>query len=109
MFKEIGEKYGPFDIAAVPIAAYGPRWFMKPQHVNPEEAIQMHRDLKARVSVSIHCCTFNLTTEALDEPPKVLQQEMQRQGVQEGEFVTLQHGAMVQVRGGAVWIEVDWN
>lgn len=43
VFKEIGEKYGPFDLAAIPVGAYEPRWFMKPQHVNPAEAVQMHK------------------------------------------------------------------
>ena len=28
-FKEIGDEYGPFDLSAIPIGAYEPRWFMK--------------------------------------------------------------------------------
>ena len=43
VFKDIGQKYGPFDLAAIPIGAYEPRWFMKPQHVDPQEAIQIHK------------------------------------------------------------------
>lgn len=31
VFKEIGEHLGPFDLAAIPTAAYEPRWFLKPQ------------------------------------------------------------------------------
>ena len=34
-FKQIGDKYGPFDMAAIPIGAYQPNWFMKYQHVHP--------------------------------------------------------------------------
>ena len=34
-FKQIGDKYGPFDLAAIPIGAYQPNWFMKYQHVHP--------------------------------------------------------------------------
>ena len=35
-FREIGEAYGPFDVAAIPIGAYVPRWFMKDQHIDPQ-------------------------------------------------------------------------
>ena len=43
VFKEIGQKYGPFDLSAIPIGAYEPRWFMKPQHIGPAEAVQIHQ------------------------------------------------------------------
>ena len=71
-FKEIGEKYGPFDVAALPISAYQPRWFMKPVHTGPKEAVQAAFDLKARNMLSIHWGTFNLADEPLDDPPKTL-------------------------------------
>lgn len=43
VFKEIGQKYGPFDLSAIPIGAYEPRWFLKPQHIDPAEAVQIHQ------------------------------------------------------------------
>ena len=43
MFKEIGKKFGPFDLTVLPIGAYLPRELLKPQHVNPEEAVIVHR------------------------------------------------------------------
>lgn len=42
-FKEIGQQYGPFDLSAIPIGAYEPRWFMKSQHIDPDEAVQIHQ------------------------------------------------------------------
>ncbi|MDX1709014.1 MAG: MBL fold metallo-hydrolase, partial [Desulfobacterales bacterium] len=71
-FKEIGEKLGPFDLAAIPIGAYEPRWFMKYHHVNPEESVQIHKDLRSKQSVAIHWGTFILTDEPLDDPPQRL-------------------------------------
>ena len=60
---------GGFDLALVAIGAYEPRWFMKEQHLNPAESVQVHRDVGAKRSVAVHWGTFNLTDEALDRPP----------------------------------------
>ena len=63
VFKQIGQMYGPFTAAAIPIGAYEPRWFMKYQHVNPEEAVQIHEDVKSNFSLGIHWGTFALANE----------------------------------------------
>lgn len=81
-FVDIGTRLGPFDLAMIPIGAYAPRWFMRAQHVDPEEAVQMHLDLKARQSVAMHWGTFDrLTDEPMDEPPKRLAAELRRRGL----------------------------
>ncbi|KAF6016782.1 NAPEPLD [Bugula neritina] len=58
VFETIGQKYGPFDLSAIAIGAYCPRYMMANQHINPEEALQIHRDLRSRLSVGIHWGTF---------------------------------------------------
>lgn len=63
-FAEIGQMYGPIDLSFIPIGAYEPEWFMQPQHVNPEQAVQIHLDVKSKKSVGIHWGTFVLTDEA---------------------------------------------
>ncbi|GIL81046.1 hypothetical protein Vretimale_9252 [Volvox reticuliferus] len=100
VFKEIGARLGPIDLAAIPIGAYEPRWFMKPQHTNPEEGLQIALDVRAAVSIGIHTATWSLTDEPLDEPPARLQAAVQERGLPESSFVTLQHGEMAVVRGG---------
>ncbi|KAF2981380.1 hypothetical protein EK904_002932 [Melospiza melodia maxima] len=62
-FEQIGKRFGPFDLAAIPIGAYEPRWFMKYQHVDPEEAVRIHIDVQAKKSVAIHWGTFALANE----------------------------------------------
>ena len=68
-FAEIGERLGPIDWAMLPIGAYEPRWFMKPQHMGPEEAVEAARLLGARRLVAMHWGTFKLTDEPIGEPP----------------------------------------
>ncbi len=83
---------GGFDIALIPVGAYAPRWFMKQQHVDSDEAVRMHRDLGAKRSLGIHWGTFELTDEALDEPPRALAQALARAGVGEERFFLLALG-----------------
>lgn len=67
-FKRIGNEHGPFDLALIPIGAFEPRWFMKPMHVNPGEAVLVHKDIKAIQSFGIHWGTFRLSAEPIDAP-----------------------------------------
>ena len=76
-FAQIGERFGPFLLSAIPIGAYEPRWFMQPVHVNPEDAVAAYRALHAHhglmanaVMVGIHWGTFRLTDEPVLEPPQ---------------------------------------
>ncbi len=96
-FTEIGSRFGGFDLALLPIGAYEPRWFMGAQHVNPEEAVQIHRDLGARLSVGIHWGTFQLTDEPLDRPVADLAAAREKLAVGSREFVALRHGQTLRL------------
>ena len=65
---------------------------MAAQHMNPAEAVQVHKDLAARRSLGIHWGTFALTDEALDRPPRDLAAARERQGVQPEDFFLLPIG-----------------
>jgi N-acyl-phosphatidylethanolamine-hydrolysing phospholipase D len=86
------QRGGGFDIALIPIGAYEPRWFMKDQHVNVEEALKIHADLGAKRSLGVHWGTFELTDEALDEPPRQLAAQRGALGLAEDAFFTLAIG-----------------
>jgi hypothetical protein len=60
LFHQIGDALGPFDFCAIPIAAYEPEEMMKDAHVNPREAVKIHKDLRSRHSVGIHWGSFQL-------------------------------------------------
>jgi N-acyl-phosphatidylethanolamine-hydrolysing phospholipase D len=91
-FGKIGARYGPFDVALLPIGAYEPRWFMRYLHMNPEEAVQAFRALHARVMVPIHWGTFKLTDEAMDEPPVRARHAWDRAGLPPSDYRQLAHG-----------------
>lgn len=80
-FRSIRERIGPIDIAALPVGAYEPAAMMSWVHMNPEEAVQAAVDLEARHVVPMHYGTFELTSEAMDDPPKRFLAEWQRRGL----------------------------
>lgn len=65
-FKEIGEKYGPFDYTFMECGAYNEKWHYV--HLYPEETVQAHIDLKGEILHPIHWGTFDLALHAWYEP-----------------------------------------
>ncbi len=90
--RRIGERFGHFDLAAIGIGAYEPRWFMHPQHVNPDEAVQVMLDVKADAAIGVHWGTFPLSDEPLDQPPRDLAAALAERGIARSRFTVLQHG-----------------
>nr|WP_255695609.1 MBL fold metallo-hydrolase [Rhodohalobacter sp. 614A] len=77
-FKEIGEKFGSVKVGLIPIGAYKPEWFMGPIHVNPAEAIQIHKDVNAEISFGMHFGTFPLADDGMEEPANDFYEAMQK-------------------------------
>lgn len=67
-FKQIGARIASVDLALIPIGAYAPRWFMQHYHVNPAEAVKIHQDIGAEMSIGMHWGTFPLTAEEPGAP-----------------------------------------
>jgi len=92
VFKEIGRRLGPFDLAAIPIGAYMPAEIMRSGHTTPEEALQLFEDVRGRRFVGIHWGTFDLTEEPIEEPPKRVEAEARRRGIDPDRLFLLKHG-----------------
>jgi len=73
LFPEVGRRCGVPDLALIPIGAYEPRWFMSDAHMNPAEAVRVHREVGARRSLAMHWGTFQLTDEGREEPVRALE------------------------------------
>lgn len=86
------EQGGGFDIALIAVGACLPRWFMKDQHVDLNEAVQIHLDLRAKRSVGVHWGTFQLADDPLDQPLHELAGVCRAKGVVEESFFLLPVG-----------------
>ena len=92
VFKEIGQKAGPFDLGLVGIGAYEPRHIMQASHATPEEAVGMLRAIRARRGIGMHWGTIKLTTEDPFEAPARFKAAARDQGYGEDNALILKIG-----------------
>jgi L-ascorbate metabolism protein UlaG (beta-lactamase superfamily) len=97
LFRSVRDRCGAPHLALVPIGAYEPRWFMAPMHMNPAEAVQLHLDVGAQVSVGMHWGTFQLTDEGREDPLHALAAALKAKEVNPSSFRVLAPGASVVV------------
>jgi L-ascorbate metabolism protein UlaG (beta-lactamase superfamily) len=97
LFGQVRTRLGPIDLALLPIGAYEPRWFMRAVHMNPAEAVQAHRDLRATRSIATHFGTFRLSGEGIDEPVRALGEARRAANVPEIDFQVLDFGESTRI------------
>lgn len=89
----IKTKCSSIRLAILPIGSYEKRWFMKTQHMNPDDAVKVHEILNASYSVGIHFGTFNEHPEqTIDAHEKDLSTALQKYNVSETKFLLLKFG-----------------
>ncbi len=91
-FRQVRERFGAPVAAILPIGAYEPRWFMRNQHVNPDEAVRIMLDCGALQALGVHWGTFRLTDESRLAPVGALEAACRRHGVEPARFVPLRPG-----------------
>jgi N-acyl-phosphatidylethanolamine-hydrolysing phospholipase D len=96
-FAEIGHRVGPFDLAAIPVGAYEPRAVMSSFHANPNDAVNIHKDIQARKSLGVHWGSWILTLEPTMDPPARLAEARAAHGIAEDAFVTCNPGNTLRV------------
>ena len=95
-FAEIGKRYGPFTLAAIPIGGYAPRQLMHYAHINPEEAVAVHKDIGSKKTLAIHWGTFlDLTDEPFFEPAARLSTAANQAGLAPEEFNAVDVGESI--------------
>jgi L-ascorbate metabolism protein UlaG (beta-lactamase superfamily) len=94
-FKDIGEKYGPFDIALMECGQYSRYW--RQSHMMPSEVVQASVELKARKILPGHWAKFTLSIHDWDEPINMITEESELRNI------TLVHPMI----GEKVYINMD--
>ena len=98
-FAEIGRRFPKLSAALLPIGAYEPEWFMRRQHMNPEDAINAFAALGADTLFAMHWGTFQLTDEALAEPPAMFRRLWSERGLSDSKARLLAIGETAVVSG----------
>ncbi len=97
-FRNISDRFGPFNAAILPIGAYEPRWFMQPVHMDPVESVEAFQQLVAGaparqcVMIASHWGTFRLTDEPPSEPPLLARQAWKNSGCSDDMLAVLRLG-----------------
>jgi L-ascorbate metabolism protein UlaG (beta-lactamase superfamily) len=65
-FREIGERFGPFDVTLLDTGQYDDRW--RVVHMNPEDSVQAHLDLRGKQYVPVHWGAFTLAFHDWNDP-----------------------------------------
>ncbi|XWN36589.1 MAG: MBL fold metallo-hydrolase [Balneola sp.] len=92
-FTKIGEDYAPVKTALIPIGAYIPRWFMNPVHIDPAQALQVHKDVGAVLSIGMHYGTFPLADDGEMDPINDF-----NKAIQDENFILMKEGEMKVIR-----------
>ena len=103
IYKELGEKYGPIDITLINIGAYNfyPMMPVKDKstyHTNPEEALQIGKDLSSKKVVGMHWGTVVLSLEPIMEPPKRFKDSAKDYGYSKDDAVIFKIGELKKLK-----------
>jgi L-ascorbate metabolism protein UlaG (beta-lactamase superfamily) len=90
-------KHGPFRFAILPIGAYLPRDVMSGNHMDPEEAVAVFRQLDPRTALGVHWGTFQLTFEGIGDPPRRLAGALRAAGLPPERFVAAEPGRSFEI------------
>jgi L-ascorbate metabolism protein UlaG (beta-lactamase superfamily) len=98
-FKEIGQRFGPIDIALLDTGQYNFRW--QAIHMRPKQSVQAAQDLDAHIMMPVHWGAFTLSLHPWDEPAeqtRLLAQQQDQAFVipRIGELMRLLHEPIVR-------------
>ncbi|QRR03702.1 MBL fold metallo-hydrolase [Dyadobacter sandarakinus] len=99
-FKQIGEQFGPFDLALLECGQYNEAW--KYIHMMPEETVTAAGELRAARLMPVHWSKFSLALHDWNEPIQRAVTEARRQHMP---LVTPMIGQKVDLKGSQTFSE----
>ncbi len=99
-FAQIQKRFGSVDLALLPIGAYLPRWFMKDNHLSPDDALEAHYALQPRQSMAIHFGTFNLGDDGQDTASNRLKALLGEDQHKKVNFMVPEPGGQIHQKSG---------
>ena len=103
IYKELGNKYGPIDVTFINIGAYNfyPMMPVKDKsiyHTNPEEALQIGKDLNSKKVIGMHWGTVVLSLEPIMEPPKRFKDSAKNFGYSKDDAIIFKIGELKKLK-----------
>ena len=97
IYQELGDKYGPIDLTFINIGAYNfyPMMPVKDKsayHTNPEEALQISKDLRSKKIIGMHWGTIVLSLEPIMEPPVRFKTSAEKYGFNKDDAIIFKIG-----------------
>ena len=85
VFKQIGQALGPFDVSLIPMGLFKPPSFMGGVHSAPEQSIQIHKEVKSKLTIGMHYGTVRGGVsgqyEDVREPPRRWHDAAEKEGL----------------------------
>ena len=103
IYKDIGSKYGPIDLTFINIGAYNfypimPYRDKSVYHTNPEEALEVAKNLKSKKVIGMHWGTFVLSLEPIMEPPVRFKASAEKYGFKKEDAVIFKIGEINSIK-----------
>jgi L-ascorbate metabolism protein UlaG (beta-lactamase superfamily) len=92
VFASVRQRFGPPNVALLPLGAYEPRWLMADNHISPSDAVRIFQHLDARQGIGIHWGVFRLSDEGRDAPRDALADALSKNGIEAGRFLAGEPG-----------------
>ncbi|QIW98519.1 hypothetical protein AMS68_004037 [Peltaster fructicola] len=110
VFKRIGELIGPFDLSLLPIGCFKPAAFMAEVHCSPVQSLDIHRDIRSKLSIGMHYMTLrgalSAAFEAVQDPGRTWREHAEKQGIWCGGGVEGDGTPLVPKEGGVGLVNI---